>query len=742
MINMYKECYEYAKKVGYSVNLMGEMARKYHISVDVAFGYARDYYVYMLGNSIDSWNQLINQVEDNRSEDNKKLWKMINSSEELYKLYEKFGGESLTMFEAKLPKYCYEYCESVLFDIDSVKERASELKIPYYRFRTYAKDYALDVLGHDKFELVSSRNKIASDIKKKGLLTAWVEYSSKRKKCYELFGGGDYDEFKYKLMKQTYEYARVVNFDKDKMTKYGNNFDISYQAIRRYIVIYAKEYLGMDERKIEDMFNVSEDTEITDRLVILWINDSEKRRNVYIKLGKLPYKEFRMALFKMCYEYAVSVSFDANKLRELASEIDVAYTVICNYLKTYAIKVLGMSEDEWSIIRNKSYYRDRLNTWINNSIKHQELYEKLGGGDYITFYEKLENYCYSYVSSVNYDYKKISEFSLRWDISIYRIKEIIKAYGNKNSQYMNEINKGIEKINLFVSQERYKMKDGKISGILVKIERSNDIEEIRNILVDQNIVSLYNYVSNYVIVHHREKSNEEKDRIIKDLRDKILMSIRNEKIELPSKEEIALAVDMINDFILSDICRINDYCEFKKISVRKFEKMCLLVRDNNSQLYEMYQLKINRYRNRVYAQIVEKINVIVKGIKDGIIEDEMVREFDLFDYYMITRIPFDSLLRIASDFLNSEDMKCLKGFIGKNREVSDMSANSIINMSIKIGDREILYAEKIAIIDYLRELNLPINYRLFSIILKKYLAGKYFISNSDTKKLTKVIKDK
>ena len=70
MINMYKECYEYAKKVGYSVNLMGEMARKYHISVDVAFGYARDYYVYMLGNSIDSWNQLINQVEDNRSEDN------------------------------------------------------------------------------------------------------------------------------------------------------------------------------------------------------------------------------------------------------------------------------------------------------------------------------------------------------------------------------------------------------------------------------------------------------------------------------------------------------------------------------------------------------------------------------------------------------------------------------------------------------------------------------------------------
>ena len=30
----------------------------------------------------------------------------------LYKLYEKFGGESLTMFEAKLPKYCYEYCES------------------------------------------------------------------------------------------------------------------------------------------------------------------------------------------------------------------------------------------------------------------------------------------------------------------------------------------------------------------------------------------------------------------------------------------------------------------------------------------------------------------------------------------------------------------------------------------------------------------------------------------------------
>ena len=79
MNKIYKDCYEYAKKVNYSISLMGEVAKKYHISLDLAFKYARDYYVYMLGNSLDSWNLLLDGAKslEDKKKDAMKLRKMI-----------------------------------------------------------------------------------------------------------------------------------------------------------------------------------------------------------------------------------------------------------------------------------------------------------------------------------------------------------------------------------------------------------------------------------------------------------------------------------------------------------------------------------------------------------------------------------------------------------------------------------------------------------------------------------------
>ena len=59
MIKMYKECYEEAKKYNFNINMLGEVASKYNISEDRAMEYAKNYYMYILGNSSDNWKNLV-----------------------------------------------------------------------------------------------------------------------------------------------------------------------------------------------------------------------------------------------------------------------------------------------------------------------------------------------------------------------------------------------------------------------------------------------------------------------------------------------------------------------------------------------------------------------------------------------------------------------------------------------------------------------------------------------------------
>ena len=733
MNKIYKDCYEYAKKVNYSISLMGEVAKKYHISLDLAFKYARDYYVYMLGNSLDSWNLLLDGAKslEDKKKDAMKLRKMIMSSEGLHNLYIMLGEGSYEEFEAKLPKYCYEYCDSVWFDINMVKEHAIELGMSYYKFREYAKRYALDILGHDSFELISSNSNLTNEIKKKELLTVWINYSPKREKCYNDLGGGTYDEFKSRLLKQTYNYSKMVNFNKDKMIKYGKLYDISYVAIRRYVWIYAKEVLLMNDKQIDDMFN---NKYISDRKVDKWINGSSVKKTVYESLGYLPYDEFRMALYKMCYEYAESVEFDPDKIRLYATEIGVSYISLSNYLRKYAFDVLKLTEEEWRLMRNKRSYQQLLETWINSSSKHKELYDKLGGGNYVLFHNKLENFCYIYALSVNYDYQKLEEFGLRWDIPLYRIKVLLTNYGKKHPGYASEINIGLEKINVAVSNKKYKNYI-EINFVLEKLEKAIADVEIKKVLSGVDAKKLYSYVPSYVMVNYKDIDSLEKNKIIKDLHEKIIRYLNNKVVDDETVEDIDYANGIIKDFIDSDISSIKEYCNFKKIKVSEFNRLVGLVKKYNDSLYEMYQLKISRYRNKIYAKLVFDVNTIIKGIKDGVIENNEVRQFDLFDYYMITKIPFDLLLKITSDSLNSSDMVILKEFINKNSDFQDViSIDDIMGSHIEINGKIILDYEKMAIINYLKELGMPVNYQLFSIVLNKYMSGKFMIFGDKQKR--------
>lgn len=348
-LKLLKECYYYCENVDYEIEKVQKFSNELDMRVSIIYEYVMEYYIYILGNSIESWNKKYEQIkiQKNRKNDEQKVQEFINYSDDSRYLYEKLECTSYSDLVKKLSKFCYEYCESVEFNIDKIREYSKKINISYQTFRNYASEYE----ENENFKLISNHQPLSDNVKKMGVLKKWVSTSKKRERVYESLGKGSYDQFKNKLIKTCYEYANTVNFNKEKLKEFADMMDVSYTTLMKYIKKYMKNVLELSDEDIFIRLNPTDSNFTDDMRVTKWINNSKKRENLYRELGNLPYENFRIALYKMCYEYGVFVDFDKEKIKILSSRIDITPQVICIYIKKYAIDILKMEESEWKVIR-------------------------------------------------------------------------------------------------------------------------------------------------------------------------------------------------------------------------------------------------------------------------------------------------------------------------------------------------------------------------------------------------------
>ena len=748
MLKIYQECYWETMKYNLDSSKLEVVAKKYNITNEMAFGYAKDYYMYMLGHSEDNFNELLETVKKENVDANSviELKTVINNNREMNKLYQELGGVDYREFMFNLQKYCYEYCEGVWFDIDMVRDKAREIGIPYKNFKTYAKTYASRVLENNDFKLISSNYTMDNENKQLTILAVWKGYSPKREMCYQKLGGGTYQEFRDKLFKFSYEYALMVGFDREKIREFGELFDLCYETVWRYIKTYAKDYLLMSEEEYKDI-TMLKDRQGVDQKVINWINGSAKRKAVYDSCKGDTFEEFRNNLYKMCYEYADSVDFDTEKLQEFSKEVvDVSYANFSSYISKYALEVLKLPKKVWNSRRNKKEYSRWLNSWLDSQ-KHRELYEIIGGGDYNSIQEKMGKYFYQVIDEDNYRYLKVVELAKRFDLSYRKIIDLIVRYGDEHEEVSLRIDLGIEKIKAEKKNEMYKRKDGKVSTLLGMLENAQDEDRVKIILDGENVRSLYYCINDYVIVHYRDEEDTVKEKITKDLKEKILKYLKNIRKENSStkieedREYIKIASEIIEEFVVKDdFSKIKEFCFNREIKVEEFNRMVIIVKNNNQELYQRYISKINRLRNKGYAILLERINTVLVGIKNGVTTSYGdKREFDLLDYYSITRLPFDNMMKIAKDYVSNEDMRKIKQFVNKYSHLDKITEDDIIEMKIVINGQEIDSMTKLGVISYIENMGLSLNYQLFDIVLKRYLYGRCNIyEENKTKKRTYV----
>lgn len=225
-----------------------------------------------------------------------------------------------------------------------------------------------------------------------------------------------------------------------------------------------------------------------------------------------------------------------------------------------------------------------------------------------------------------------------------------------------------------------------------------------------------------------------------------------EYIQRKNELKLDIVFKIIADFTLFDDNSLEKLLNEYNVSWSEYNDIAQYIKYINPELYQKYikheEYKVNQQkeqfeksRSERFAIIVSNIKKIVYQIINGIeLENGEKKEFDLLDYYRITKLNFEELEHILKRFhLNPDEYRNIKTFIAKNRKDNKLSPTDlqkIYNMKQVIGvefdkkgniipgsGREVTAEEKQNIVKYLNYNHIPVTNRTYNLALRQYLVG-------------------
>ena len=531
-------------------------------------------------------------------------------------------------------------------------------------------------------------------------------------------------------MKSVYDFGVSVNWDISKMREYGRLNGYSFEIVNRLALSHAEHIGNYDEYKnLVDLFKYQNDEESKKVFDFgVSVNWDISKMKDYCRLHAYSFKDIKKLVqlhFSHNWKIVSSVEFNGffTQVVEEFDEFIVNPVLLKKGIKTCLLWTNEIEKEE--ILK---YIYD---AWLNTKLTKQNLCDMFHIQN-----DKLNELLFMYER----DYLKMSfeEGQTRDFAAI------------KHSDYSR----------------------GKASVVLDKLLKLKSVDEIVNIIDSSGLSSSYlrQTIHNHLVTHvlgdydeHKAildnaldqysayKAKERKEKRASD-KEKILQKYVEETLPNANK--------LVEEFINSNYDDVQSFIEANEINldaildgVQVFNKCLELVKEYNEELYKKYREKVDGKRAQNYAIIIEGIKKIIRLLKDGVVENDIKRPFDLIDYYQITKLSFDNILKIAKSILqqksiSSKDYGLLAEFtkVNKSGEKTVYSDIKIIlNEKQEIncekdsegypisGTGEVVSEElKNKLIGYLNQINSPINYRTYKIVFNRYKNG--LIDLNDSKK--------
>lgn len=738
------ECYNICKKCDFDREEIGSYVYGSSVDVDRIIENGKKYLEITNGNKLIDFNNPLSSHEQVVS------W--LSKSNRRTQYYVDFGKSNDKLFREYLMMDCY--FTFIANDKQKTKELIDRIGINERTIRKYARIYYKEYMGlsDNCFKRLEARMELSN---------GFIE------KLYEMFfdKANSVETFKVDFPRILYDYFKEYNFSIKVIKDTARKAEISYKKIIRYVMMYARDELKIDNFIITD--ENDEDKIMSQCGINAWIGKSEVRRQFYENYTGEP-AEFMNYILKYCYEYAESVQYNIAKMTEFGNKFELNYGTIFNYVRTYCINKLGLNWDEKSkeitLIRTNIKNHGKLEKWLNN-VELKKIYDKLGGGDYDRFMRGFVKYCFEYCNLVNFNSYRLEVFLKPFEFTIDDMFRFFKNYRDVLGVTTSQLNEKYEQIKSEKKNGHFSIRSKQMSLICNKLESVSTVSEIDGIIksykkVDLKLLS--NYTFDYVTGFYYDMSVVEQDELIMSLRNKInkYQEYLEEKANIAKGEKIAnskilqnklkKARKIISDYIESKAEFVEEYCRIKSVSEDDFRKYLEMIKVYDQELYSEYQEKNNSINiDSDYEENVKTVKKIVKLIRKGLVVDgdevrerrdvnESYRPMDLFDYHQITNLSFDKIYRIGMKCLDRIELKSLGSFISKNIYVGSIDREEILTKDYILLGIQVKNEEKKAVVSYLEENNIPVNEEIVKIVLRRYLNGKYKL---DGKKLVKKVEE-
>lgn len=189
------------------------------------------------------------------------------------------------------------------------------------------------------------------ELEKAKRLKKWISHSEKRLNCYKRLNGGTYDEFFKILSNEMYSMGIIFNFSREKILKYCDYIDVSYNVYKRLVIKYAMFELGMTEEEMAQFFEYRNSPEYFER----WIGYSKKRRKVFEefmeKYGCGSLQSFQNEFNEKAFFCGVEHGFYSPEMQEFANSIDISLDTLNRNVNKYMYNEYDISGERMTWIK-------------------------------------------------------------------------------------------------------------------------------------------------------------------------------------------------------------------------------------------------------------------------------------------------------------------------------------------------------------------------------------------------------
>lgn len=456
---------------------------------------------------------------------------------------------------------------------------------------------------------------------------------------------------------------------------------------------------------------------------------------------------------KEIYTICKDLDFDTKKIKDFCIKKNIDYIEFENgaryYSKNYlSRKIIDFSENEMKF----TYESTNLYSIIQK-------YKKFIIGRNIIFrytypiyeiYDTLKKELLKLFISFNFDKKKIEELLLKFGLDFQKHVEIVARYiinqDNKAFLYGNidELlksirpltNKSLEPIPVFYQK------------LLEAKTREDIVWVIENSIQNPENQRIYDFALKY----HKN----EFEKVEKDIKNKLVIyneykkEKRKQELKQKNKNENSFeeAINTIKLFINSEFESVEDFCNEYNININKFKTYINTVKEQDSNLYNLYIKKTTLIKQKNYAIIISICKNIIDNIKNGVSENGEIRPFDLLDYYRTTTYDRTTILKVLKD-VAPPDAKLFITFLRKypnsilldSRKIKEiLNSKQVIGIEFDkdgkpiVGSgHEITIEEKEYVINYLKDNNIPLYDDVYNIALRRYINGNLVLEKDNVK---------